>query len=491
MEEPIIEEESEKQKYINENIIDKGYNPEDLSAFIVNRRAGSIEEISLELLKKEIEAFKNMLLEDAYTTVKKTMAITKKDEQINDLYSSQTIKVDYSRTTESVLMKLEKEGKKIKVKISNGKFEKVGGIFSSQIKYVCNLTCDELQSNVKRTIDDLEWLKDKLNENYPLIYVPPIYTKDKNKNEKPHQQTRFITKFMNAVLRKKLLRLSPIIYQFLTLDTKPFAKYKDALNKKKFSLNLKMDNFKSLKESDEIQFSKEQIYLPEKYLEKINLSEYNSLLDNLNKLFLEMAYDFKNLGTHSKDLSETFFKLYSHATKADENENIRSMFSKFRTALNHWSESFNKQSLFFGLECKEFFTYINYELNELNNIYSQYTKYKDDYEKMGIQLYEKKVKLFEEKQYDKWELSKEDEKKIDEFKNNFNEASKYMCKDFSEIVAGQKIRVACSCNIILKEFKKVDKYLGEQLITIYDSFKVLNETVMKEKFVDFKTLHKI
>ena len=167
------------------------------------------------------------------------------------------------------------------------------------------------------------------------------------------------------------------------------------------------------------------------------------------------------------------------------------MFSKFRTALNHWSESFNKQSLFFGLECKEFFTYINYELNELNNIYSQYTKYKDDYEKMGIQLYEKKVKLFEEKQYDKWELSKEDEKKIDEFKNNFNEASKYMCKDFSEIVAGQKIRVACSCNIILKEFKKVDKYLGEQLITIYDSFKVLNETVMKEKFVDFKSLHKI
>ena len=110
---------------------------------------------------------------------------------------------------------------------------------------------------------------------------------------------------------------------------------------------------------------------------------------------------------------------------------------------------------------------------------------------MGIQLFEKKVKLFEEKQYDKWELSKEDEKKIDEFKNNFNEASKYMCKDFSEIVAGQKIRVACSCNIILKEFKKVDKYLGEQLITIYDSFKVLNETVMKEKFVDFKSLHKI
>lgn len=55
-----LDEDLEKQQFINENIIEKGYNPEELNAFIVNRRAGSIEEISLSILKEEVEAFKKL-----------------------------------------------------------------------------------------------------------------------------------------------------------------------------------------------------------------------------------------------------------------------------------------------------------------------------------------------------------------------------------------------------------------------------------------------
>jgi hypothetical protein len=148
-----------------------------------------------------------------------------------------------------------------------------------------------LKSNVKRTIDDVEWLKDQLNEKYPLIYVPPLYSKDKNKNEKPNQQTRFIIRFFNAVLRKKLLRISPILYDFITLDNSKFKKFKDTLNKNKYTLDLKMENFKSTKESEEFQFTKQQLYLPEKYLEKFNLNIYNTMLEDLNKSLLEIAFD--------------------------------------------------------------------------------------------------------------------------------------------------------------------------------------------------------
>ena len=45
-----------------------------------------------------------------------------------------------------------------------------------------------------------------------------------------------------------------MIYQFLTLDNSKFAKYKDALNKRKFNLHLKMENFKSTKGEEEIKF---------------------------------------------------------------------------------------------------------------------------------------------------------------------------------------------------------------------------------------------
>ena len=52
----------EKQKYINENIIDKGYNPEDLSNFIIQKKAINLDEISFNDLKILIEEFKNKRL---------------------------------------------------------------------------------------------------------------------------------------------------------------------------------------------------------------------------------------------------------------------------------------------------------------------------------------------------------------------------------------------------------------------------------------------
>ena len=50
--------EKEKQKYINDNIIEKGYNPEDLSNYITRIRGVGINSFSLNELKKLIEDFK-------------------------------------------------------------------------------------------------------------------------------------------------------------------------------------------------------------------------------------------------------------------------------------------------------------------------------------------------------------------------------------------------------------------------------------------------
>ena len=485
-----IDEDAEKLKYINENIIDKGYNPEDLNAFIINRRANSIEDISLKALKIEIEDFKNEKLKDTFITVKKTMALTKRDEQLNELYSNQVFQIKYLSSQECILPQFEEDKKKLNIQVTNGKFEKIGGIFS-QIKFICNISCKEFESNVTRSFDDFEWLKNQLNEKYPLIYIPPIYCiKDKSKFDKPLLFINYINKFINAIMRRKLLRISPMIYQFLTLDKDKFAKYKDNLNKRKFNLRLKMENFKTTKKSEDFHFNKSQIYLPEKYIQKLDLPNYNSLIDNLTDLLTEISNDFKNLSVHTKNISGIFSKLYSHSTKADFSDDMKNIYAKYRNIFSHWSSSFEKQYIFFANDCKEFFTYMNSEVNELNNIYMQFAKFKDDYEKSGIQLFEKKEKLFYEKKYDKWELSKEDKEKLDEFKNNYSEAMHYICKDYSSLVNGQKIRVACSCNIVMREFKKANKYFGEQFLELFDNFKNLCQNAKNEMF-DYEKLFKL
>ena len=118
MDNKIIDDDSEKLKYINENIIDKGYNVDDLNAFIISRRAISIEEISLSLLKLEIEDFKNEKLRDTFITIKKTMALTKRDEQLNELYSSKVFQINYLPLQECILSQFEKEKKKLNITIT-------------------------------------------------------------------------------------------------------------------------------------------------------------------------------------------------------------------------------------------------------------------------------------------------------------------------------------------------------------------------------------
>ena len=492
MDNRIIDDDSEKLKYINENIIDKGYNVDDLNAFIISRRAVSIEEMSLSLLKLEIEDFKNEKLRDTFITIKKTMALTKRDEQLNELYSSQIFHIKYLPLQECILSQFEKDKKKINIKVTNGKFEKIGGIFS-QNKFICEVSCKELESNVNRTFDDFEWLKYQLNEKYPLIYIPPICTiniKDKSKNDISTLFIKNIIRFLNAIMRRKLLRISPMIYQFLTLDKDKFVKYKDALNKRKFTLHLKMENFKSLKESEEFNFNKPQIYLPEKFMKKIDFTNCNNLCISLNETLTQVSNDFKNLSAHIKDLSNILSNLYSLFTQAEFNADMKDIVAKYRSIFSHWSTAYEKQFEFFSNDLKEYFSYMNAEIQELNNIYIQFVKYKDDYEKSGIQLFEKKEKLFYEKKYDKWELSKEDREKLNEFKNNFSEAMHYICKDYTTLIEGQKIRVACSCNIVMREFKKVNKYFGEQFLDLYKNFTDLCQNAIKELF-DYERLFKL
>lgn len=401
---------------------------------------------------------------------------SKKEDQLNELYKPQTFEVKTAPQQECELTSLEKQNKKISVKFSDEKIEKQGLL--SRSKFSCTITCEELSSNVTRTLEDFEWLKDQLHEKYPLIFIPPLPPKEKS--DDPKIKSRYLEKFFNVIIRKKILRTSPIIQEFLMLDDKNFNIYKKCLNDNKFNLLLTMENFKSNKPQLKYDFKKEQIYLPEKYIKKLEPTKnmYNSLVQAIN----QVANDFANLEKHMKEIGDLFGNLNKSAKDTDQSDLTKKVFEKLKTIFSSWSVSYQKQKEFFDQDFKEIFKYINLELNELNVIHNQYMKYRNNYETLGIELINKKEKLFNEKKYNKWELSKEDESKLDDFKDNHDEAMKYICKEFSEVVTAQKIEVACSCNIVMKEFRHVNKYIGEQLKKYFESLKERNQTIVGDAF---------
>ena len=104
----------EKQKYINENIIEKGYNPEDLSNYIARTQSMPIENLPFSRLKEMVNAFKNEQLKLSIYSVKKPKE--RKKSEVEILYEPCEYNIKTDTQSNNKLLELEKEKKKIIVK---------------------------------------------------------------------------------------------------------------------------------------------------------------------------------------------------------------------------------------------------------------------------------------------------------------------------------------------------------------------------------------
>ena len=308
-----------------------------------------------------------------------------------------------------------------------------------------------------------------------MIYIPPIPNKKSMRD--PKCVSRFIQKFFDAITRRKILRTSILLQDFLTSEN--FEVYKKEM--KEFKLSPKMENFKSNKENLKFEFKEEQIYLPQKYLKKIEPTK--ALYNSLDAVLSSIATDFQFLNKHMKEASEIFGKLYKSAKDTDQNEYTKKVFEKLKMIFNDSSAAYLKQSQFYEKDIKEFFNYIDMQYNEMNVIHNQFIKKKNEFESLGIDYLNKREKLFNEKKYNKWELTKEDEAKLDTFKDNKEEAMKYICKQMAENVDNLKIQVGCFCNIVMKQFNHINKYVGEQMKQYFESMKEKNKEIIEKGFI--------
>ena len=115
-----MSENQEKMKYISANILEKGYNPEDLSNFVIKKIGKPIESITLDQLKKLIEQFKDESLVDTYQNLNVNQDVDEPKQEIKEvqedpLYSAMTYEIKTQTQQENELLKLDKEKKRIKI----------------------------------------------------------------------------------------------------------------------------------------------------------------------------------------------------------------------------------------------------------------------------------------------------------------------------------------------------------------------------------------
>ena len=482
------DEKSQKLTYINENIIEKGYNPEELSNFIIKKTGIPMENMGFEQLKDMIEKFKDQSLQDTYQSVKIKEVSKKEESPFDILYSNQVYDIKTQSPVKNKLLELENSKEKIDIIISEPIKEKSGGFFPKPI-FSYKISTPILNKEVRRIYSDFEWLREQFLLRYTLRLIPNLIKEnylysmeiiDKGDNEEitEEKKVKYLHNFMKKILQRKILRTSPILFEFLELDENKFMKYKEILNKNKYELNVTLDNFRTIKDKIRCEMKKDEIKKADVFNKKyLKLGE---LYQKLDKSFSNIYNDFILLEKHMKEISDSFNQLSLEFSENDNEFNIKikNIFSELSKIFNQWSSSYKTQSKFFKNDFKPVFKFINLETQELSQIYKKYISYKNEYEDFTVRINKRKEDLFEQKDYKNWFLAPGTESQLPMFQNNKKIAFEKMLYKETFLLAEEKKRIACTVYYLFKEYKKMIKNQSNELENFLKGLKDNNKLVI-------------
>ena len=482
------DEKTQKLVYINENIIEKGYNPEELSNFVIKKTGIPMENMGLEQLKDMIEKFKDQSLQDTYQTVKNKEVTKKEISQFDILYSPQVYDIKTQLPQKNKLLELETENKKLIVNISDPKKEKSGGFFTKSI-YSYKISTPIIEKEVRRIYADFEWLREQFISRYTLRLVPHLVKEnnlssmeiiDKGDSEEVIEEKKvgYLNNFMKKILQKKIFRTSPLLFEFLELDQNNFKKYKERLNKNKYELNVTLENLRTCKDKIHCEMRKEDIKKADVFNKKyIKLGE---IYQKLDKSISNICNNFQSLEKHMKDAAENFIQLSLEFSESENKFSIqmKNIFSELNKIFNQWSASYGSQYKFMKNDFKSIFKYINLETQELSQIYKKYISFKNEYEDFTVRINKRKEELFEQKDYKNWSLAPGTESQLPMFQNNKKIAFEKMLYKETFFLAEAKKRIACSVYYLFKEYDRMIKNQSNELHIFLKNLKEKNKLVI-------------
>ena len=448
------------------------------------------EEEKLNEKKKEDSKVKEENKEKGKEKEKLKEESKKESKQSNPLYTPQEYEFKTSTQQKNKLLELSENNKIIAIIVSEPKKEQIKGFFTKTL-YSYRVQCPELNSDVRRTYTDFEWLRSQMALRYPLRLIPPVMKESvmktigniiKQESEEISEQrkVRYLNKFMNAIIQKKVLRTSPILFEFLSLDSKNFKPYQEKINQIKYELDIKLNNLITTK-------GKVKCILDNNSIDEANNIGYkytslNEIYNKINSSFDNIINDFQALSMHMKEVSNNFNALLENMNycKYTNLDDFKNNITELKNTFNNWSLCCGNQSDFFNKQFKENFNYMALEADEMNLIFKKYYEFKNEYEEFSSMINKKKEDLFNSKNYQKWEVEPGKEKDIPTFKDNKKLAFENMLYKENLLLKEEKKRICATIHKMRKQYNKLMKLHNKQI-------KEINDSMKKKVKIDFIT----
>ena len=340
--------------------------------------------------------------------------------------------------------------------------KKEGGFFSkSYITYL--ITTKDPNLNVRRRYTDFVWLHETFLKLYPYIVIPPIPKKNKIGVDK--FSGIFISKRMRYLEKfLKWLVANPVIKNSkLLYDFLSIEKDEDFLKSKllydKKVVPLNLIEFYAPNGKMNLVINKEK----ETYFQNISDNTINNeiLLSNLNSSIKQLKIIFDVFIEKVEDVQKKWDLLFLNSTKYFEDISISNTYEKMGKLFTNWTVSLRKQNQLIFEKVREYFKYVKNNFRDMKININNVENVKNDYYKYERFLIYKKEDLFKRGDITKWELSPQDKTKANSLVDNKLSALFKMCAKDTDKCIQRKIYYGYYLNQLIEEYERIREFNGK------------------------------
>ena len=458
----------QKKQYLTEEIINKGYNPNDFLNLCISKKENGddLENWPFEELKKIVSDFQ-LQMQSQNENNNKIIATSMKDflftsvpkNNNNNYYNNVNNNPNYLQSSQinqkineniqnvnigsnnvsyneynsnskiykkeincKILEKSELNSKTITVKIQNPK--QMGTSLISTPYTAYEVYTEEMKWLVYRRYSDFDWLRNTLRKLFPRHLIPPLPGKkmgarrfDQDFIEK---RMKFLQKFINDVISIETFKASEALVAFLKMtDREQFDRKIKEMNS--LICSNYIQDIKTL--SGKINVVDNDNY--EKYY--ININNYFKLqIQIYNRLNYNLKCYYRNINSASINLEEVqkdFDTLNKLNAKVQMNSEITKTYEELFIFFKNWGRILSNENEIIKEKIREFFKYQKMENIAYTELIGTREEIKYNYIIAKKKLDDKKCKLYSYMDINKWE--------IEENYNNINFDLIYRDKNYA------------------------------------------------------------
>ena len=504
-------DQEEKQKYLRQNILDKGYDANDFIAFLESKKGEGASDISnwskIDLYavvqeyilvhtkdntnsKRKTEPSNNNTNTNTSNNNNINNNIEPKKENNNNNDKNSKILNDYEIIEDKSVIKNEMINDK-KEKINSKNFvandenfgmivpdfiicqkaetnalnnqdnleitvsdpQKVDNGFFSKAYINFLISTNPLNFKVRRKHADFVWLRERLSIIFNLNVLPRLPRKGKvNGDNHIKKRMRNLERFLNYLLKDNLVKNSKIFYDFLTLEKDDdFEKQKKIYNKLKSPTEIR--EVKTLDGKLKIQVTEQS----EKYFNKIksNAALNETVLKQINDTFKLLKLEMNATITRISSFFPMFDKLIKIRKSYLPNNILSQSYMQLKNIFTSWVDILKKQNNFFLKDVKEYLKLLGGNYHHMKELTELVDEQKNYYRKISRNLIAKKIDLYDNRDAADWQLDAQDKKNVKNLVKDKLTAYKKICHNSTVDAIKLKEKYGYQLNKIISEHERL------------------------------------